>query len=112
MPTMKSTIVALAAASACVLAACGDLTRVTNTGIVQPSSENSAVGANARAAGAAHLFYGAYSNAAYTAAMFSDEAIGTDFVGNSGEGFILNARRPVTPSFPTSASFNVSRFMN
>ena len=93
---MKPKVTACLAIGAWVLSACSDLTKVTNTGVVQPSAENSAAGATARAAGAAHLFYFYYALMIHTTGTFSDELIGTDFIGNSGEGFILDARRAPT----------------
>jgi hypothetical protein len=111
MLTMKLRVVAFVAC-ACLLSACGDLTHVSNVGIVQPNAENSASGALARAAGAAHLFYGVMPSAILTSGTFTDEFIGTDFVGNSGEGFLLDARRPPTASFPTSEAGNFQSLMN
>ena len=101
-------------AGACVacLCACSDLTHVSNVGIVQPTAENSAAGATARAAGAGHLFYGVMSSVVLTSGTFTDEFIGTDFVGHSGDGFLLDARRPPTASFPTSEASNFQGLMN
>src|SRR5579859_6740238 len=108
---MKPTAIAFVA-GACLLSACGDLTQVSNVGIVQNSAENSAAGAAARAAGAGHLFYQAMSYVILTSGTFTDEFIGTDFVGNSGEGFLLDGRRPPTASFPTSEATNFQYLMN
>ena len=113
MLTMKLRVVAFVA-GACLtaLSACGDLTHVSNVGIVQPIAENSAAGALARAAGAGHLFYGIMPSVILTSGTFTDEFINTDFVGNSGEGFLLDGRRPPTASFPTSEATNFQSLMN
>ena len=100
----------LVVAGACALAACSDLTKVTSLGIVQPTSELNATGAAAWFNGAVRIFTQNFSNAVSTSGTFVDEIYGTDYIGNDGEGFLTDARRPFTPGFPTTRSSNFTSF--
>jgi len=75
------------------MAACSDLTDIKNTGIVQPESENNAVGAAAFYAGATQKFVAATQNSIMFTGLFTDEWIdGT----NGGVFGYLDARRAQT----------------
>src|SRR5258708_3421031 len=88
----------LVAVGAVVAGGCGDLTRATNSGIVQPSSLNNAVGAAAWYAGATASVVGNAQTAIVAGAVFSDEWIDADFPGNSPL-FWADSRRPVPVTF-------------
>ena len=105
---MKSpkSLALMVAASVSVFAACRDLTEVTNTGIVQPESEHSAAGAAAWHVGGTQKFVGAALMAIRYGAVFSDEWIDANLIGNGVEPW-YDARRPlpedrqVTPPYPS-----------
>jgi hypothetical protein len=94
------------AGSVWVFGACSSLTEVTNTGIVEPASENSAAGATAWYVGGTQKFVGAALMAIRFSAVFSDEWIDANLAGNGVEP-IYDARRPldpgkqVTPPYPS-----------
>jgi hypothetical protein len=91
-------------AAACLLAACSDLTKVENQGIVQPTSVANPVGALAQHAGATRVFVADAITAISVSAMFSDEWVLGDFPGN-GSNTNLDARRPATTAQQTGLSF-------
>jgi starch-binding outer membrane protein, SusD/RagB family len=96
----------MVAGSICVFGACGDLTEVTNTGIVQPESEHSAAGAAAWHVGGTQRFVGAALMAIRYGAVFSDEWIDANLIGNGVEPWYdarraLPADREVTPPYPS-----------
>jgi hypothetical protein len=89
---------------ACLVAACSDLTNVTNTGFVQPSAEANAAGAVAKYAGATLRFVTAATSGINNSAVFSDEWINSDFPGNSSVTYV-DARRPGSVNFQTGGVF-------
>jgi starch-binding outer membrane protein, SusD/RagB family len=96
----------MVAGSAWVFGACRDLTEVTNTGIVQPESENSAAGAAAWHVGGTQRFVGAALMAIRYGAVFSDEWIDANLPGNGVEPWYdarraLPLDRQVTPPYPS-----------
>jgi hypothetical protein len=93
--------------SSWALASCSDLTKVTNTGIVQPSSQNSATGAAAYYAGGVKLFVGAAQNAFAYSGTFADE-LASGGRPNTGVFQYLDSRRPGTPVYQTGDLFNGS----
>jgi hypothetical protein len=101
---MRLSILRLLIPGACVLAACSDLTKVENQGIVQPESVANPVGAIAQHAGATRVFVASAITAISASAMFSDEWQLGDFPGN-GSNTNLDARRPATTAQQTGASF-------
>jgi len=101
---MKPSGLCMLVAGACLLAACSDLTKVENQGIVQPGSVANPVGALAQHAGATRVFVATAITAISTSAMFSDEWQLGDFPGN-GSNTNLDARRPATTAQQTGASF-------
>jgi hypothetical protein len=96
--------VVLLAAGASLIAACSELTKVENQGIVQPDAVSNPIGALARHAGATRTFLAASITAISTTAMFSDEWQLGDFPGN-GSNTNLDARRPATTAQQTGSSF-------
>jgi hypothetical protein len=84
--------------------ACSDLTSVTNTGFVQPTSEANSSGAVARYAGATLKFVSASISGINNSAVFSDEWINADFPGNSFVTYI-DARRAGSVNFQTGGVF-------
>jgi starch-binding outer membrane protein, SusD/RagB family len=85
------------------LAGCSDLTDVTNTGIVQPASENTAAGAAAWYVGGTQRFVGAAQGDIVSAALITDEWI-TGYAAGSNAPAYLDARRAGTDFQQTGAS--------
>jgi hypothetical protein len=105
MPKTRSTV-GLSVAGLVVAAACSDLTKVTNVGIVEPEAIENATGATARYAGAYKAFVTVYTAVVQTTGTFADEYMGTSQIGDDGDGFLTDARRPYTAGFPTTRSVN------
>lgn len=106
MRTMKLSVAPLLLAGACLFAGCSGLTDVKVPGILMPDAVANTTGAIARYYYGIQIFARNLVAVTGTSGTFVDEFYGTDYVGNDGEGFLTDARRPYTPGFPTTRSNN------
>ena len=87
----------LCCAAIALTISCGDFTKVTNTGVIEPDATNSAVGAAAWYVGATRQFVNASLSAIQYSGIVSDELIDANAIGSLHWSY-LDSRRTLPPT--------------